>query len=99
MTTETDTWVCIGEIVVKGVGQLRAYLPVDPAQPGKADHTANRVSYSSVHPEMRPGVALVTGLDSEAPVWELCPDDWSGDAKQAAVDKALQLKRPAEKRA
>jgi hypothetical protein len=93
MATDAPVWVSIGEFRVVGVGQLRAYLPESSEQTGAPDPSADSARYSIVHPVSQAGIAVVTGLDTEQPVWEHAPDEWTLEQRTEAVDKMLQLRR------
>jgi hypothetical protein len=94
---DAPVWVSIGEFRVAGVGQLRAYLPerwneTDPPAP-----SPDSARYSIVHPVSQGGIAQVTGLDTEKPVWNRAPDEWTALQKSEAVEKTRQLRKYARR--
>lgn len=88
MPNELAPWVCIGDFGVRGVGQLRVYLPEDPARPRTADRGANVARFTLVHPDTQPDIATVTGLGAEDPEWTKVPDSWSAATRQAVIANA-----------
>lgn len=89
-------WVNIGEFRVLGIGQLRAYLPEDPDRPGKPDRNTDSVRFDMVHPVTELGIAVVTGVETEAPTWTTVPDAWSTTVRKTVVAKVLLLKHVGE---
>jgi hypothetical protein len=93
MATDAPVWVSIGEFRVAGVGQLRAYLPERWDETDIPGPSADSARYNIVHPVSQGGIAMVTGLDAEKPVWEHAPDEWTAQQKSEAVEKTRQLKK------
>ena len=91
--------VTIGTFRLPGCGQIRTYLPGRIDRPQEPDFDSGRVTFSMVHPAIANGVAAVSGLETDAPIWDLSPADWTERQRAEAIKQAVRLKQAAQSRA